>query len=146
MSEGNRFLAAALAAAAFAAPAGCAQPDGASAGSSATVSGTVTYLQRAPLPTDAMVTIELRDVSRQGAPAVVVASTSVAAAGRNNPVPFSLSYDPAKIDTRGSYTLYAEILVDGKPRLRTTEPYPVLTRDRPSAGLKLVLRPSPPAE
>jgi putative lipoprotein len=65
--------------------------------------------------------------SRQGAPAVVLAEARIPIAGQV-PVTFSVPYDPARVETRFTYAVRAEILLDGRVLFRTDRIHPVLTR------------------
>lgn len=82
----------------------------------ATVTGTVSYLQRIALPPNAVVHVELEDVSRADTPAFVLASQKIITGGRQVPLPFWLTYDAASIDPRGRYNLRARIFIDGALR------------------------------
>jgi putative lipoprotein len=81
-----------------------------------TLAGTATYRQRIALPADARLTVRISDVGRMDAPAPVIAETEIATEGRQVPLAFSLAYDPARIDTRGRYSVSARI-TDGAGRL-----------------------------
>ena len=94
-----------------------ATPDSAALpGLTGVLTGTVTYLQRIALPPDAVIDVQLQDVSLQDAPATVIASERYVAEGRQVPLPFELTYDPAAIDPKNTYTVAARITVDGKLR------------------------------
>ncbi len=79
----------------------------------ATVTGTVTYLSVSPLPPSATVTVQLLDTSRQDVAATVLAEQVITANGLQVPFPFTLTYDPAKIDLSGTYSVRAEIRNEG---------------------------------
>jgi putative lipoprotein len=96
------------------------------------VTGTVAYRERMALPPNAAIEIKLQDVSRQDAPATTVAETLFAAEGKQVPIPFQLSYNPADINMAHSYQVRADINVDGKLMFTTTTAYPVLTQGAPS--------------
>lgn len=96
------------------------------------VSGTVGYLQRMALPTNAVIQVQLLDVSLADAPAKVVAEESINLGQRQVPVPFSLSFDPAKIDAKHRYSVSAKITVDGKLWFISDRSYPVLTDENPT--------------
>lgn len=81
-----------------------------------TVTGTVSYLQRIALVPNAVVQVELEDVSRADAPAFVLASQQIITGERQVPIPFSLTYDAASIDPRGRYNVRARIFIDGALR------------------------------
>lgn len=98
----------------FALLSGCAATDGdkpttQASTASVTLSGTVAYRERIALPSDARVKVLLSDVDRMDAPAPVLAETEFGADGRQVPLPFTLSYDPAHIAPNGSYAVSARI-------------------------------------
>lgn len=72
------------------------------------IEGNVVYRERMMLPPGARVEVELADVSRADAPSVTIASARIDDA-RASPIPYRLSYDPARIDSRGLYALQARI-------------------------------------
>jgi putative lipoprotein len=80
----------------------------------ATLSGTVTYPQRIALPENAMITVQLVEVSRAGAPAVILASQQIPVAGRQVPVAWTLNYDPSWLAPTGRHTVRATITVNGR--------------------------------
>ena len=96
------------------------------------VTGTVTYLQRIALPPNAVIQVQLADVSRADAPANVIAEQTINLGQRQVPVPFSLSVDPAKIDSKHTYSVSARITVGGELRFISDQSYPVLTNGKPS--------------
>jgi uncharacterized lipoprotein YbaY/heat shock protein HslJ len=98
----------------------------------AAVSGTITYLQRIALPPQAIIEVQLVDVSRADAPATVIAFTTLEADGRQVPLPFYLPYDPTQIDERNSYAVQARITIDGELRFITTERFAVITQGNPT--------------
>ena len=91
------------------------------------LTGTVTYLQRIALPPNAVIDVQLQDVSLQDVPATVIAAERYVAEERQVPIPFELTYDPAGIDPKHTYAVAARITVDGKLRWINTQRYPVLT-------------------
>ena len=97
----------------------------------AVVTGTVFYLERMALPPGAVLTVQLADVSIADAPAVVIAKETKTLTTQV-PVPFSLSYDPAKIIKIHSYSVQARIEVEGKLRFISTMSYPVITNGKPT--------------
>jgi putative lipoprotein len=114
-----------------------------------TVSGTVSYLSRMALPTSAIIEVKLQDISLADAPAKVVAKEEIALGERQVPVPFELKFDPAKIDSRHTYSVSASILVDGQLRFISDKAYPVLTRGNPAhveVIVKPVTQPAPAAK
>ena len=98
----------------------------------ATVTGTVTYLQRIALPPDAELLVTLEDVSLQDAPAGVIAERTIPTEGKQAPLEFAIEYDTKIIEESHSYSVRAEIFVGGERRFVTGQSYPVLTRGAPS--------------
>ena len=96
------------------------------------VTATVTYLQRVALPPNAVIQVQLADVSRADAPASVIAEQSINLGQRQVPVPFTLNVDPAKIDPKHAYAVSAKITVGGELRFISNRSYPVLTNGKPS--------------
>lgn len=111
---------------------------------SAAVTGTVIYRERIALPPNAIVKVQLQDTSRADAPAVTLAEQTIQTQGRQVPIPFTLEYDPSKIREGNTYTVRAQILVDGQLRFASDTSYPVLTNGNPSQVEILVrsVRPS----
>lgn len=106
---------------------------------SATVSGTVSYRERIALSENARVDVSLADVSTQDAPGIVIAQTSFAAAGRQVPLPFVISYDPTRIDANRAYALHATIRSEGQLLFTSDTVVRVVTEGYPSwADLVLV--------
>ena len=106
----------------------------------ATLSGTVTYRERIMLRPDATITVRLQDVSRQDAPALLIAEQQISAQGKSVPVPFSLEYDPARIDERYTYAVRADIRGGDGALLWTTDThYPVLTRGAPQESIDILV-------
>lgn len=107
---------------------------------SAKITGTVTYRQRIALPPTAVVEVKLLDVTRQNAPAVTIAQQNITVGNRQIPIPFTLNYDPAKINPRHTYTIQARILINGRPRFINTLAYRVITQARPNT-VEVVVNP-----
>ena len=106
---------------------------------SGVLTGTVTYLQRIALPPNAVIDVQLQDVSLQDAPAKVIASERYIAGGRQVPFPYELAYNPAEIDAKQTYAVAARITVDGHLRWINTQRYGVLTRGAPVTGVEIVV-------
>ena len=100
--------------------------------STATVSGTVSYRERIALPNGATITVRLLDISRQDVPAAVLAEQVITTNGQQVPIEFALTYDPAQIDPRGTYSVRAEISANGQRLFTTTAAYLVITQGRPT--------------
>ena len=110
---------------------------------STSVTGTVTYREPIALPSHAVVHVELSDVSRLDAPAVVVSEQDIEGAGQL-PITFELRYDPAAIDPRRAYAVRARINVDGRLWFTTETAVRVITRGHPQQ-IEVVLRHLPRA-
>jgi putative lipoprotein len=93
---------------------------------SASVTGTATYRERIALPADAELIVQLADVSLADAPSTVVAEQRIAPV--RVPAPFTLSYDPARIDPRHSYAVSARVERAGTLLFTTDTRHPVLTQ------------------
>lgn len=83
-------------------------PAGEAAAATLTLRGTVAYRERIALPPTTVVEVKLLDVSLADAPARTIAETRIAA-GRRNPIRYTLRFDRAQIQPRRSYALQARI-------------------------------------
>jgi putative lipoprotein len=104
------------------------------------VTGTVTYLLRMALPEQATIQVQLMDVSRTDAPATVVAKETFELGKAQVPVPFTLKFNPAKIDPKHSYSISARVLLGSELKFASDKAYPVLTQGNP-AKADLILMP-----
>jgi uncharacterized lipoprotein YbaY len=107
----------------------------------AQVTGVVTTLERVALDPQAVIEVQLLDTSRADASAIIVASQTIPAEGKQVPIPFELVYDPAQIDTRNTYQVSARITVNGELRWINTSAYPVITRGNPTSGIEVLVSP-----
>lgn len=115
----------------------------ATAPSGVRVTGTLSYLQRIALPPDSDVIVQLRDVSRMDAAAVVLAEQRFTTRSQV-PLPFELTVDPARIDPRMRYAVAARIEQGGKLLFINDKIYSVLTQghgNRVDLVLHMVARP-----
>jgi putative lipoprotein len=104
----------------------------------ATVTGTVSYRERIALTPGTVVEVWLLDVSLADAPAKLIAGQTITPE-HQVPIAFELTYDPADIDARLSYTVRATIRYGAKTMFITDRNYPVLTRGHPDhVDLELV--------
>lgn len=103
----------------------------------ATVSGTVTYLERRAMPPEAVVTVRLQDVSRADVPAILMGEQRITMAGRQVPIPYEISYDPATIDPRMTYTVSARIEIGDRLLMISDTAYRVITRDAPTRDVEI---------
>lgn len=107
-------------------------PDRSNMSSLARLNGYVSSEPAATLAADAMVVVELVDMSVADAPAPVFTATRFAAGGATLPVAFTLDYDPARLLPNRRYMIVARI-EDGGGKLlwRSISPYPLPDFDRP---------------
>jgi putative lipoprotein len=96
------------------------------------VTGTLTYRERVALVPEAVIQVQLVNVSRLDAPAVVLSEQRFTAGGNQVPLPFQLPYDPALIQPGDMYAVQARISVADDLLFITTDHYAVLTRGQPS--------------
>jgi putative lipoprotein len=99
---------------------------------SSAITGTVAYLERSALPPDAVVEVQLQDVSAQDAPATIVADVKIPAEGKEVPIAFRIPYASAHIDPTHSYVVRAIIMSGGSRMFTSTTAYPVITRGAPT--------------
>jgi putative lipoprotein len=122
--------------------AGCAAtsvvPEGGGA-APAKVTGTVTYRERIALPPTAVIKVQLVDVSRADAPAVVIGEQVIPAEGKQVPFAFEIAYDSTRIEANHSYAVQARIEDDGQLRFINDQRYAVITRGAP-IYVEIVLR------
>ncbi len=98
----------------------------------ANLSGTVTYQEAITLSPDAMLTVELADVSRQDTHAKVLAEQIISNPGQP-PIPFKLSYDPDAIVPNHSYAVQARIEWEGRLVFINDTRHCVITRGCPTS-------------
>ena len=91
----------------------------------ATITGTVTYRLRIALTPEAIVQVELRDVSHPDAEAPLIAKQVITKPGQV-PVAFALDYDPGAIVPGHLYAVSARIQDRGQLAFVTEMPVPVL--------------------
>lgn len=95
------------------------------------VSGTVTYRQRSALPSTAILTVKLVDVSRADAASITIAEQRIETAGKQVPISFDMAYDRSKIQERNRYAVQAEIRDGGRLLFITDTSYSVITQGNP---------------
>ena len=122
----------------FLAVLGCARNHEAPSGGR--VTGTVAHQGHLWLPVDAVVEVQLVDLSRADTTGRIVAQSVITPMGRLVPLPFELRYRLAAIEPSHSYAVRATIRSGGF-LLYTMEPHvPVLTQGNPT-HVKLKLTP-----
>lgn len=103
-----------------------------------TVKGTVTYRELVALAADAVVTVQLVEISRADGTKVVLGEQAIKPADRPIPFEFEIGYDPASIRPNGVYVVGADIAADGKLVYQTTKRLGVITQGHPTM-VQLVL-------
>ncbi len=106
----------------------------------ARVTGTVTYRQRIALPADAIVNVQLQDVSRADAPAIVLGQQTIVAGGRQVPFAFEIPYDPSRIPANATVVVRATIMAAGRLMFTTATVQRVITGGHASEGIEIVLQ------
>lgn len=106
----------------------------------AVLTGSVTYRSRIALPPDAVVTVQLLDVSLADAPSETLAEQTIRTDERQVPIPFRLTYDPFDVHPRMRYAVRATVR-DGEGRMTwtTDTAYPVLTQNAPMDDVEIEL-------
>ena len=112
------------------------------AGSGA-LTGTISAAQAITLPDDAQITVKLLDVSRVDAPSQVVAEATIAADGRQLPVPFALNYDADQIDATHYYMLLVTISAGGELGWFNPQAVWALTYGNPAGNITVPVQPVP---
>ena len=104
------------------------------------ITGTVTYLQKIALPPDAVVTVQLLDVTDPAAPQTL--EEQVIEAPEGVPIPYAMPYKYREIDDARDYVLQATIKDGAGKLLFTSEtPVPVLTQGYPAEEVEIVVVP-----
>jgi heat shock protein HslJ len=98
----------------------------------AAVRGTVTYRERMALPADATVEVWISDIGSGVVTMAILGETTVAANGRQVPLPFELTLDPTRVNADRPYGIRAVIRAGGQTLFETREPTPILTQGQPT--------------
>ena len=98
----------------------------------AKITGTLRFHHQVALPPEAVVLVRLQDVFLSDAPSPFLAESKTTLGRRRVPIPFSLTFDPAKIDPQHQYALEASILVRNELRFTNDTAYLVLTQGHPA--------------
>ena len=98
-----------------------------------TVSGRLHYPTNFSLPSDAIATITLTDVSPlQDSSAAFIARQTIHPPHLDASVSFRLEIDPAEISDRHLYAIQARVASAGQVILRNASAYPVITQGHPT--------------
>jgi uncharacterized lipoprotein YbaY len=112
-------------------------------GTTANVTGTVSYQLRIALQPDATISVKLQDTSLQDVAAVLIGEQVQDADGRQVPIPFDIAYDRSLIVDSHTYTVSATITEGGVVRWRSTTAVPVITRGAPTMGVEILVEQMP---
>jgi putative lipoprotein len=99
----------------------------------ATVTGMVTYRERMALTPEAVIQVDLRDLSNPDTEAPPLARQIIEKPGQV-PVAFALSYALASIDAHHAYVVSARITDRGQLQFVTEERVPVITNGAPPSA------------
>jgi putative lipoprotein len=104
------------------------------------VDGSVFYRERVMPPPDAIVQVEVRDVSRADAPSVFLGGETIPVGGRSPPYAFRVVYFANAVDPRFTYAVSAALSAGGRMIFRNTTMIPVITRGAPSSGVEVLMQ------
>lgn len=105
-----------------------------------TVTGTVTYHQRIALPPDAVVQVQIRDVSLADVPAPVLGERILRTGGRQVPIPFAVDYDEEDIVETHLYSIHVRIENSAGGLLFISDTViPVITMGNPTEDVEVVV-------
>jgi putative lipoprotein len=105
----------------------------------ATIQGEASYRERIALRPDAVLEVELLDISLADAPSRRLASIRIKVQSQV-PIPFTLHYDPAMIEPNRTYAVTAKLILQGKAIFRSDTVHPVLTRGADDTVAILMVR------
>jgi putative lipoprotein len=108
------------------------------------VTGTVAYRQRIALAPNAVLRVQLENVSLADAAAKIVSEVLLPTNGKQVPLSFAVPYRKADIVTNHRYNIRATILVNGKAQFISTTANSVLTNGAPT-NIAIMLQASAPA-
>ena len=103
------------------------------------VTGSITYRERIALPPSAVITVQLVDVSRADAPAVLIAEQVIPTQGRQVPFEFALAYDASRIQASHTYAVQVRIEDGGRLLFISDTVNRAITQDAPGQ-LDIVVR------
>ncbi len=99
-------------------------------GNTTSLTGELVYRERLPLPSDALVTVRILNVTRPYA-AVRNGETTFRPTSSNT-IPFEIAYDQSYISPDDVYEVRASIVSGGREILQTVQALPVITRGSPT--------------
>jgi putative lipoprotein len=108
----------------------------------ASVTGTVTYLQRSALAPGSVVTVQIQDVSRQDVAAEIIGEQVITTTGEQVPIAFSVPYKSADIVEGNRYAVRATITDPAGTLIFTSDTVvPVITSGAPTENVAIVVVP-----
>lgn len=106
--------------------------------SDAQVTGTILLPDGATVPNGATITVKVQDTSLADAAATDLGEQVIEGTGQTSPIPFAVSYNPADIDERFTYTMSVRIEdADGSLLFINDTAIPVITRDAPTSDVEV---------
>ena len=100
------------------------------------VTGEVVYADDIALPDDAIVSVQIQDISLADAPAVVMGEQSYVTEGQQVPLPFAVAYSTGDIEENNSYGLSVRITAADDTLLFINDTViPVITNGNPTADV-----------
>ena len=119
---------------------------GCSTSTEAMVSGSIVTQESATLPDGATIQVQIQDVSQADAAAKVIGEKSIDGSGESFPIPYEVTYDPASIDDRFSYSMSVRIEdADGNLIYISDTNTPVITRGNPTEDVDINVVPVTPS-
>lgn len=109
----------------------------------ATVSGTVTYLEKRALPENSTLTVELRNTSSTTEGGSPIASQIITTGGNQVPIPFSIIYNVDAINPESDYFVFATIAENGQALWTTPAGVPVITQENPRESVEIIVKNQP---
>jgi putative lipoprotein len=107
-------------------------------GAETLVTGTVRYRERIALTPEAVVQVEVVEVTPEGTAGAVIGEQTIRSPGQV-PIPFSVAIPSERIRAEGSYAVRARI-TDGGRVFGTAEPVRVLTQGNLSSDVQILVR------
>jgi uncharacterized lipoprotein YbaY len=104
-----------------------------------TLTGTVSYAEKADLPAGSTVEINLIDISNTGVDSIILAKQVITTAGEGSPFKFALEYNPSAVKAEGDYSVGARIRVNGSVWWTSTTNLLVLTKGHATSSVDVKL-------
>jgi uncharacterized lipoprotein YbaY/heat shock protein HslJ len=102
----------------------------------AEVTGEILYRERIALPDDAVVTVQIQNISIADAPAEIMGEQTYVTEGKQVPLPFAVPYDPADIEENLMYGLSIRITAADDTLLFINDTaIPVITNGSPTSDI-----------